>query len=244
MQITNKDLRRIIQEELKAVLREEGEEEVPSLTDEDWQKIEGFIKSREQEYYNNAFFFAENGGEEALNKVAEMIYKQHKEAGEPAHIWNKTLFYLLEKSHEYEIVFDVLLKERKVFIASNHLIKSIENLEEKLDFLGGLKNLKSLWIVNSGLKTLPESIGSLTGLRELILNKNELTTLPDSIGNLVNLETLEIDRNRIVKFPESMKNLTKLDELDLWENRNPIPQEEIDKLQQLLPNVTIITKHN
>ena len=179
MKMTNKDLKRIIQEELKAVLREE--EKDPSLTDEEWEKIERFINSGDESYYNDAFSFAEDGGTESLNKVADMIYEKDG---------NKSLFYLLEKSKEYG--------DFNFFSTITNLDLSKNKLKKLPASMVKLKNLTYLRLNSNKLSSLPDWIGNLTNLIQLSVSNNKLSSLPESIGNLKSLRILDLGENFIL----------------------------------------------
>ena len=62
-------------------------------------------------------------------------------------------------------------------------------------FVRNLKNLLTIGISKSGLKTLPEWIGELSNLQELSVDENDLKDLPLSLAKLERLRKLDIDNN-------------------------------------------------
>ena len=219
MKITKENLRRIIKEELKAVLREEGEEEAPSLTDEDWKTIEEFIETGDESYFNQALFFADAGGPPAINKTAAMIYRKD----------SSNIFYLLEQSEEYG--------DFNLFPRITYLDLSNKGLTEIPESIGKLEKLERLHLNDNKLSSLPESIGNLVRLYELTLNNNQLSSLPESIGNLTSLYDLKLRNNRFSdasSLPNSIGNLTQLSSIEL--RGNPIQSSLGEKIKKLLPN--------
>jgi hypothetical protein len=105
------------------------------------------------------------------------------------------------------------------------------------DRIGDLKNLISIKLNFNKIQNIPESIGNLTKLQELLLSDNKIQSVPESIGNLTNLVVLELSNNKIKALPNSFKNLTSLRRLYL--DGNEIPEEEIEKLEELLPKCRI-----
>jgi Leucine-rich repeat (LRR) protein len=105
------------------------------------------------------------------------------------------------------------------------------------DWVENLTNLKVLYLDENKLKTLPESIGNLTNLVSLDLHDNQLESLPDSIGKLTNLKRLWLRYNKLTSLPDSIENLTNLKELNL--GKNPISDEEKERIKKLLPNTYI-----
>ena len=78
-----------------------------------------------------------------------------------------------------------------------------------------LTQLELLDLRQSTLKYLPNSIGKLVNLRKLLLCNCELENLPDSIGDLTSLKELDLSRTKISTLPESIESLSQLELLDL-----------------------------
>jgi len=68
-----------------------------------------------------------------------------------------------------------------------------------------------LYLSNSNLTCLPESIGSLSALESLFLSNNQLTSLPESIGNLSTLASIYLTNNQLTSLPENICNLLNSD---------------------------------
>jgi hypothetical protein len=93
----------------------------------------------------------------------------------------------------------------------------MENLQNWLAGLGEnylleeLKTLKYLYLSNTQLTSLPESIGELKSLETLSLYNTKLTSLPENIGELRNLKILSLDNTQLTSLPESFCELKKLE---------------------------------
>ena len=87
------------------------------------------------------------------------------------------------------------------------------------------------------LTRVPKEIWKLKKLKHLDLSFNQLTSLPTEIGKLENLEYLYLSDNELTSLPTEIENLKNLNYLDL--RKNNIPETEIKKIKELLPNCTI-----
>ena len=124
------------------------------------------------------------------------------------------------------------------------------------DSIGNLTNLEYLQLHTNDLEAIPETIARLTNLtfcglngnhltnlpslehltslQNLLLGSNEISDLPTNIPNLVNLD---IENNQITNLPEEISELSTLKTLNIKDN--PIPPQEIERFEALLPNCTI-----
>ena len=96
--------------------------------------------------------------------------------------------------------------------------------------LGGLANLRSLYLYRGGLTgPIPPEFGDLANLESLSLGENDLTgPIPPELGNLANLESLSLHENDLTgPIPPELGNLANLWRLNLAANRltGRIPRE-------------------
>ena len=107
------------------------------------------------------------------------------------------------------------------------------DIEKIPETIGKLTSLQSLDVSNTQLTSLPESIGNLTGLTSLDVSNTQLTSLPESIGNLTGLHRLNISSTQLTSLPESIGNMTGLASLDIRETQLRSLPESIGKLTGL-----------
>ena len=81
-----------------------------------------------------------------------------------------------------------------------------------------VKALERLFLSNSSLKELPESIGEVKSLLTLDVASNSLARLPDLLPST--LEGLYASDNQLTSLPPMMSSLTKLEVLDVTNNHN------------------------
>ncbi len=96
--------------------------------------------------------------------------------------------------------------------------------------LGGLANLRSLYLYRGGLTgPIPPELGDLANLESLSLGENDLTgPIPPELGDLANLESLSLHENDLTgPIPPELGNLANLWRLNLAANRltGRIPRE-------------------
>ncbi len=90
------------------------------------------------------------------------------------------------------------------------------NLHELPDFVVEFSDLRTLRLLDCGLRALPNWIDQLTRLTTLELKSCiYFTTIPDSIGGLAALEELNFTNTRIAQLPESIGRLGQLERLIL-----------------------------
>jgi Leucine-rich repeat (LRR) protein len=68
------------------------------------------------------------------------------------------------------------------------------------------------------LETLPSEIGGLKNLKSLYVNKNRLRELPSEIGDLDNLNSLIVSSNKISSLPIELTKLQRLSMVELLNN--------------------------
>jgi Leucine-rich repeat (LRR) protein len=69
------------------------------------------------------------------------------------------------------------------------------------------------------------------------LKENQLSTLPKEIAKLKNLQKLDLSGNQLSTLPKEIAKLKNLKELYL--GGNPISDEEMQRIQELLPKCEI-----
>jgi len=100
-----------------------------------------------------------------------------------------------------------------------------------------MNKLESLNLENNKIQVVDGSIGLVTGLTELNLRGNVLTTIAEQIGYLNKLKLFDLRDNRLVSLPARMDMLQAMELLKL--SGNPLPQEEVDRVRNVLPNATV-----
>jgi hypothetical protein len=85
--------------------------------------------------------------------------------------------------------------------------------------IGGLTNLKELFLLGDSLRSLPPEIGNLRKLEFFSVQFNRITELPSTIGNLVSLRELLLSQNRLAALPPSLYSLPNLIKMDIFGNR-------------------------
>lgn len=122
------------------------------------------------------------------------------------------------------------LKLQERLILSSFGTEDIGNI----DFVAYLKNINSLDMYEANLVDI-SPLSALANLKELSLFRNKITDI-SPLKNLINLEELDIWDNEISDITplENLKNLKKL-----IIHKNPIKQQDIDRLQAKLPNCDI-----
>lgn len=83
--------------------------------------------------------------------------------------------------------------------------------------------IKTLFITDSKLESIPESIYKLESLEILVLSSNQLTSLPKNLSLLKNLRRLVIDQNKIEHLHLERANFPRLNHLSI--DGNPLNDE-------------------
>lgn len=134
------------------------------------------------------------------------------------------------------------------------------NLPAVPDSFNQMNDVKSIRLIDSGIRVVPECINRLTGLRQLLLcgcnlNRddsfpdtfwqltgleelhlidNNLTSIPSQIGQLSSLTFLSLGNNNLVSLPDEIYQLTNLTRLYLHYNKLEYISEDIGKLTNLI----------
>ncbi len=107
--------------------------------------------------------------------------------------------------------------------------------------LSQLSELRSLWVFNNRLDSLPSNIGSLPLLHTLKAQRCGLDCLPESICDLDSLKVLYLFDNDLVRLPDSIGRLPSLEELKLTDNDlDSLPVSIVD-LPALSPHALTVT---
>jgi hypothetical protein len=83
------------------------------------------------------------------------------------------------------------------------------------------------------IETIPDEIWKLTKLRSLIMAYGIVKYLPASIGNLKNLKNLELMDNHLETIPETIGDLSSLERLNLCRNNITTLPKSIIRLKKL-----------
>lgn len=125
------------------------------------------------------------------------------------------------------------------------------------------RDVTDLILSNNSIKTLPSEIGKMNNLvvfkidhnlldgsligeirqmsklKVLDVSYNKMTGMPAEIGQLSNLESLNYSQNNITGLPNELSKLkNNLKEFNLA--GNPLSQDQMSKIKELLPNTNII----
>ena len=99
--------------------------------------------------------------------------------------------------------------------------------------------LTGLDISNNKLTgALPGEIRFLKNLKTLDMSYNQMTGLPAEVGQLSELTELNLSYNQFTGLPYELGNLKKLKILNL--TGNAYAQQDLDKILEGIPNVTVI----
>lgn len=78
----------------------------------------------------------------------------------------------------------------------------LEELPEELKY----SNIQSLYVENTNLKALPQSVGEMKYLTHVFLKDNNLTAFPEQLTRLENFYALDIVNERISSIPDNIRN--------------------------------------
>jgi hypothetical protein len=157
-----------------------------------------------------------------------------------------------------------LIRELPAGIFSHPGITELDLAENSIEVLPEVmssnKTLEKLDLANNRIKTLPHTFASLRGLVNLDLANNRISELPDGIGQLQKLEYIDLGGNRLERMPRDLSELKSLRTIHLPHNRlttfpeglldlknlvrinlegNPIPDEELNRIMEMRPDLYI-----
>lgn len=166
---------------------------------------------------SSSVFFVSKGA--LIQKIGG--YKQNAQIslGTPEHI--RTLFEQFASSGVTILSFD-----------------QNDQIEEIPEEISLVTTVEELYINNLPILTLPLEIGDLPVLRIIDIRGSFLQEIPPQIANLHSLTELRLPHNQIVSIPVEIANLPSLRVLEL--SGNPISNEKIEELRNLMPNTEII----
>ena len=107
-------------------------------------------------------------------------------------------------------------------------------LIEKIQGIGYLTEVTSLYLGNNQIKTLPDEIEDLVSLTLLNLENNEFIEINEKIGEVISLATLDVSGNQIETLPDELSGLTALTSLDISNNSISALPSNIKELNGLL----------
>jgi hypothetical protein len=135
-----------------------------------------------------------------------------------------------------DIMFEVMDEDKGDINFENKRIKELPDL-------GKFKHLKSLYLFNTGLERLNDSIGKLSELEFLSLPKNKITKIPMGICYLKKLSFINLANNKISEIPDNIQNLDRRNGGSLVRlviGKDDLSSELVDKLKRLLPTTEVV----
>lgn len=150
--------------------------------------------------------------------------------------------------------FSNLKNLKKIYLYNNSELNNI-------DHLVNLKNLEYIHLSFCNVSKIPDSISTLTSLKSIYFYNNDNLQHVDALGYVTSLEHINLDECDVKKIPSSFSNLKSLKTLYLYDNVNlvdisplfelknlqelditncKVPQDQIKKLMELNPTLSII----
>ncbi|EMS14785.1 leucine-rich repeat containing protein [Entamoeba histolytica HM-3:IMSS] len=134
----------------------------------------------------------------------------------------------LSDCHLYDIpsnVLSSLSNLETLYIGCNHL--------SSLESLSVLKKLRALYLQSNNLLHFPQSIFDLITLKTLFVSNNYITTIPNQISQLTQLEQLDLCCNSILDI-KPLTNIPSLKEIDVSFNFIKQIPSEIESMPNLM----------
>ena len=117
----------------------------------------------------------------------------------------------------------------KCYSIENTIRIEVNGIDEIPSDIGKLKNLKYLFLGNTGfedddfrnkIRSIPSEIKNLKNLILLRLERNQIQTIPPEVGELINLEYLSLSSNQLKgEIPSFIWEMTNLVRLELNNNQ-------------------------
>lgn len=117
------------------------------------------------------------------------------------------------------------------------LLDLSNNKLRRVDEVFKLSQLVELNLPENAIDALSPEVQSMKALRVLNLRNNYLMDLPTELADLQQLENLDLSYNELSHIPEALFKLKNLKALNLF--GNDLPEKEIAKLREALPNTKL-----
>ena len=117
-----------------------------------------------------------------------------------------------------------------------HLDLSDNKLKELPKIFNG-RYLEYLYLDNNKIEELPSIISRMKNLQELSLQNNKIKKVSPKISYMKKLRILDLSDNELTELPNTMGRLKYLERLIL--RGNDFSEEEIKRIEKMLPNVVI-----
>lgn len=203
--------------------------------------------------WNQMMKIVQEGGKgkwDLAEPLREEIVEEYREDEDPtvkSTEWIQSMPYLLINMSMPHV--QVVIDQMPVFRGVKVLVITTEEKGKIVDLDDILKKaseypLEELYINNFGssVSTIPSMVGNFSALRILSLYNNNIKQLPSSISKLQKLKTLQVDINPINSIIQTVNSLGGLNQLGIA--KTEIPETEITRIQQALPNCKILRNEN
>lgn len=178
--------------------------------------------------------------------VREEIVREFKEDESPevkSIDWLESMPYLIINASMPGV--DLVIDQMTAYKGIKTLIITCDKRGTIVDLNKILSNakdypLEELHILNFGstVSSLPSGIGDFSSLKKLSLLNNNIKKLPQTVSKLTQLEILHADFNPIQTLLQEIGSLKGLTQLGIA--KTSLPETEITKIQQALPNCDIL----
>jgi len=178
--------------------------------------------------------------------VREEIVREFKEDESPevkSMDWLESMPYLIINASMPGV--DLVIDQMTAYKGIKTLIITCDKRGTIVDLNKILSNakdypLEELHILNFGssVSALPSVIGDFSSMKKLSLLNNNIKKLPQTVSKLTQLEILHADLNPIQTLLQEIGSLKGLKQLGIA--KTSLPETEITKIQQALPNCEIL----